>query len=224
MVERENISNENKNLLKKIITTSLGDLDYYESILKYLIFLLQENKNLNLISRKLDIKTIIYDHIYDSLLGYNFIKKHSSITDVGTGAGLPGILLGIIFPQKRINLVDKSPKKVLFLKKTVKLLCLNNVEVYERILNEYKIETNVLTCRAFKDINSILYMTKEFFNSGGIYILFKGKTNKINEEINSAERNFNLSIDIKRIEEIKEKERHMVIIKKSEGMLRNKRT
>ncbi|MCK4797801.1 MAG: 16S rRNA (guanine(527)-N(7))-methyltransferase RsmG [Spirochaetes bacterium] len=210
---------EDQKLLESIILLATGRKYLVNPISKYFNFLISKNKELNLISRKLDTKTIIIDHIYDCLVGWRFFKEYSSITDIGSGAGLPGLILAILFPEKEISLVEKSHKKTIFLQEAVKFIPLKNVTIFNELVNEHKVNTEVLTCRAFKEIHAILSMTVDFFENNGKYILYKGKNLKIDEEIENAKKKFNISVSINRIEEIKEKERHIVIIQKAAPMV-----
>jgi 16S rRNA (guanine527-N7)-methyltransferase len=207
--------NEINILIKKILIASNIDLIYLEKIKKLLLFLLDKNLEMNLISRKLTLNQIIDDHFFDCLVCWKFFKKYISITDLGSGGGLPGILLAIIFPEKKINLIEKSKKKVKFLSDAIEYINLNNVKVIEGLVNEQNIQSQVITCRAFKNINTILSFTKNFFNKDGIYILYKGKLDMIKNELIIAQKYFKMTAKINKIDKIKDKERHIVIIKKS---------
>ena len=69
--------------------------DKLKKITEYVEFLMEQNENLNLVSRKLDVTTVIDEHIYDCLAPWKMFGDYESITDLGTGAGLPGILITI---------------------------------------------------------------------------------------------------------------------------------
>ncbi len=216
MKETENNIND---LLKKILVKSNIDLTYLEKIKNFLTFLLNENLEMNLISRKLTLKEIIYDHFFDCLVCWDFFKNYSSITDLGSGGGLPGLLLSILFPQKKITLIEKSIKKNIFLKKAINHINLKNVIIVNGLVNEQKITSEVITCRAFKDINTILSFTKKFLNNNGHYVLYKGKMETIRKELSIAEKQFKINSTIHRINEITEKERHVVIVNKIKDQL-----
>lgn len=195
------------NILQKLNLSSYFDLISY-----YIDLLILKNNEMNLFSRKITKDFLLKDHIEDCLLPYNYFTSYKSITDLGTGGGLPGILLAIIFPEKDIILIEKSPKKIEFLKDTVKKLNLKNVQI---ILNEVvntDIITEAVTCRAFKSIYEIINFTKKFFNMNGTYILYKGRRKKIIEELNEC-KNLNMQTFIYKIDNDFGKERHIVIIK-----------
>ncbi len=186
---------------------------YYDLISNYIDFLISKNSEMNLFSRKITKEVLLKEHIEDCLLPYSYFIPYNSITDIGSGGGLPGLLLAIIFPGKKINLIEKSPKKVSFLKETVKRLNLKNVQIFLTDVKDIDINTEIVTCRAFKSICEIINFTRDFFNKNGIYILYKGKKDKILEELNEC-KNIKIESHIYNIENDFNKERHIVIIKK----------
>jgi 16S rRNA (guanine527-N7)-methyltransferase len=157
---------------------------------------------------------LIVDHIFDCLVGWKYFIDYSSIADLGTGGGLPGILLGIIFNEKRIVLVDKSIKKTLFLTDTVKGLGLKNITVVNDVINDKVLNVDAVTCRAFKSISEIIRMTEKFFNKNGKYILYKATIVKINEELNEAKNKYNFNYSINKVDLIQGKERNIILINK----------
>lgn len=186
----------------------------FDKIKSYLQFLILKNKELNLISRKLSFKEIIFDHVADSLRGIDYFKNYSSITDLGSGGGFPGIILAIVFPDKKFILIEKSPKKFKFLNEAVKILKLINTSVINSPFEELNIDTEVITCRAFKEIKEILSNTRTFLEKGGTYILYKGRREKIDEEIKFAEKIIKFNSKVIKLDKSIEKERHIVIITK----------
>ena len=95
--------------------------------------------------------------------------------DVGTGAGLPGIILSII-GYKNLHLVEKSPKKTLFLENCKSRLDLN-YEVHNKSITEISnLNIDFITARAFASIEGIILMTKKIINKKTKFILLKGKT------------------------------------------------
>jgi 16S rRNA (guanine527-N7)-methyltransferase len=191
------------------------NLSYYETVSKYIELLIRKNEDLNLISRKLDIKSIMTDHIYDCLSAWKYFEKYESITDLGTGAGLPGILLSIIYPDKKIELIEKSPKKTGFLEYAKNKLQLNNVKIKNSLVTDIGINSEAVTCRAFKSVYEIISMTTVFFNNNGIYLLYKATMEKINEEIQEAGKKYKFRFEINKIAEKTDKERHLVILYKN---------
>ncbi len=185
-------------------------------IQKYLKILLRENENLNLISRKLDPDTIILEHIYDCLAPYKQFDGLAKIADLGSGGGFPGILLAIVYPKTTFSLHEKSPKKCSFLSLAVKELGLKNVNVVNQLISECSIDADAVTCRGFKSIKEIIDLTPDFYNSGKPYILYKGRLEKINEELDEAKLIYKLDAEMSRTAQlIEDKERYLIIVKKS---------
>ena len=199
-------------LLDKLICQTLQTDKFHYQITKYLFFLLKKNQELNLVSRQMDIETIIVDHIFDCLAGFEYFESYPDITDLGSGGGFPGLLLAIAHPQKKVILIEKSPKKAAFLNDACVHLSLDNVTVYNGLVGDKKIRTSCITCRGFKPINVILDMTAEYFKNGGTYLLYKGKIDKIEEELKLARKKFTVHQKIVKIDKIKNKERYLVII------------
>jgi 16S rRNA (guanine527-N7)-methyltransferase len=184
-------------------------------VIQYIQFLMKKNQELNLISRKMDLKTLIDDHIADCLSGNVFFRDCKSVTDIGSGGGLPGLLLAIMNPELSFTLVDKSPKKTDFLKAASGHLQLRNVKVVCTELTQFKPESDCITCRAFKPLDVILDLTRSFFSSGKPYILYKGRMSTIQEEIKSAMKKYQFIYEMTPLDIYSDKERHIVLIHKN---------
>lgn len=177
---------DNFQKIKDILVKYSINEKYSVKINDYLEFLLKKNQELNLMSRKLSVSDIIDDHFEDCLSAYKYFTEYASIADIGTGGGLPGILLAIIFEDKRVELYDKSPKKGDYLKDAINTLNLNNTALFCGMVSSFEIKTSVVTCRAFKPIVEIIDYTKKYFNNQGAYLLYKGKREVVDEEIAQA--------------------------------------
>ena len=142
--------------------------------------LLENNRKFNLISKSTEniLKT---RHILDSAQVIDFIDKNSKIcADLGTGAGFPGIVLSILFKEKkypiRVNLYEKSPKKCQFLSKVVKKLNLNALVLEKNVFEQKNLEVDTLVARAFKTIQSIFkIVTENFKNYKNLIFFFREK-------------------------------------------------
>ena len=170
---------QNYNELKKLLQVSRETID---SLNIYETLLLENNKKLNLISKSTEniIKT---RHILDSAQVIDFIDKNSKIcADLGAGAGFPGIVLSLLFREKkypiRIDLYEKSPKKCQFLSKVAKKLDLNVLVLEKNILEQKNLKVDTIVARAFKPIQSIFKIVTENFQNFKNLILFLGKNGK----------------------------------------------
>ena len=155
----------------------------FSSFKKYEEIIIEANKTLNLIGKS-TISKIWERHILDSYQVIDFIDKNDSIvTDLGSGAGLPGIILALAAQDRKIplkiNLIDKSRKKTMFLESTIKRLKLNVVVSHENIFeNEKKLIGDVFVARAFKPLPIILKLINNKAISFKKFFIFLGKTGK----------------------------------------------
>ncbi len=204
---------EKQRMYLESLLTPLGFADKTENFCKFFDFLMEKNQELNVISRKLSAETIILEHIYDCIGGFSYFEPFSVITDLGSGGGFPGLLLGTAFPNKIVHLVEKSPKKAAYLNEAAKVLELKNVRVHSCLVNDFCEKTDVITCRAFKSTAEILQMTMPYFKSGIPYLLFKGRRETIDEELTGI-KGLKYTMKIEKIcPEIKEKERCLLFLK-----------
>ena len=114
------------------------DNSILEKLDKYYNMLVDENKHINL-TRITDINDVFLKHFYDSLTIVKSIdlNNETSLCDIGTGAGFPGLVLKIVFPNLKTVLVDSLNKRVLFLKKVIKSLELSDIEAVHGRAEEY---------------------------------------------------------------------------------------
>jgi 16S rRNA (guanine527-N7)-methyltransferase len=153
------------------------------SLKNYEDMLIKGNNSLNLIGKS-TIKQIWNRHILDSFQVVDFIDKNDkTLIDLGSGAGLPGIILAIAAKNKKnplkIYLIDKSKKKTNFLKETVKKLNLNINVICKNIFeDEREIDSDVLIARAFKPLPTILKLIHNKEIKYKKFFVFLGKTGK----------------------------------------------
>mgnify|MGYP006229639227 FL=1 len=122
--------------------------------------LVNENQKINLISKS-TVKDSINRHILDSAQIIDIIDKNSkSCIDLGSGSGLPGIVLAIIFKKKgskiKFELYEKSQKKSNFLQKMINHFELNAEVKQKNIFEEKELEADLVVARAFKPLKIIL--------------------------------------------------------------------
>ncbi len=150
--------------------------DYSQSILI-------TNKKINLISSSTE-KSINIRHIYDSAQTIDFIDKNdiNICTDLGSGAGLPSIVLGILMKSKKqgfkLIFYEKSYHKSIFLKEMVKKFKLE-ARIYQKsIFEEKNLVTDVIICRAFKPLPIIFDIATKNFKNFKYIVMYLGKSGK----------------------------------------------
>ena len=150
---------------------------------KYSLSILKKNKEINLISRNTE-KSIKSRHIEDSAQIIDFIDKNdiSVCTDLGSGAGLPGIVLAILMkskkPQFKVILYEKSYHKSNFLKEISKKFNLNTEINQKNIFDQKNLQTDIIISRAFKPLPVIFEIALKNFKKFKYIILFLGKNGK----------------------------------------------
>ena len=142
---------------------------------EYKKILLKENENMNLIGKSTLID-LDERHFLDCIQIVKYLPQHEkSVMDIGTGAGLPGIILSII-GFKNLHLVEKSPKKSSFLENCKLRLGLNYVVHNKSISEITNLNVDFITARAFASIQKIISMTKKIINKQTKFILLKGRS------------------------------------------------
>ncbi len=176
MIDSNFIKNK-KNEIKNVSRETLDDLNIYsKSILK-------RNKEINLISLNSE-KSINTRHIADSAQIIDFIDKNeiNICTDLGSGAGLPGIVLAILMkpkkPKLKVILYEKSYHKSNFLKEISKKLNLNTEINKKNIFEQKNLQTDIIISRAFKPLPIIFEIASKNFKKFKYIIIFLGKSGK----------------------------------------------
>ena len=191
------------------------NIDYQKRIalIKYASLVIDYNKNINITGAK-NIEDFIKEHIVDSLLAFDLFKNYDNIIDIGSGAGLPSIHLSIIYDNKKFVLCESKNKKADFLKLAKKEICLNNIEI--KCVNVYEIKEkyDTIIARAFSDIKTLLKIFNKLKNKNSVLLAYKGKLNKINEELEEIKDIKKYNIEIKKLNN-EDKERNIVIIKEN---------
>jgi len=177
----------NPNFKKKIIEEfglTAQQVEYLEIYIKEII---KYNKHTNIVG-----KSTLLDpwksHIFDSLQITKFIQnKESSILDMGTGAGLPGIVLSL---QKytNISLIDSNRKKINFINPLLKKLNISPKVYCERIESLANLKFNYVVSRALSNLNKLFYYSQNFLNQNSVMVFLKGKTAMT--EITEASKNW----------------------------------
>ena len=154
---------------------------------KYMNMLIEWNEKINL-TAIIEPNEIILKHFIDSLTIYKDIPNKSSVVDVGTGAGFPGIVIAIFFNEKvEVTLIDALNKRINFLQEVIKELELKNVIVEHARAEEigskenYREKYDYAVSRAVAPLNVLLEFDTPFLKIGGKCLLLKGSN--IEEEI-----------------------------------------
>jgi len=154
-----------------------------EELKDYSKAIISKNKRINLISKSTE-KSINSRHINDSAQTIDFIDKKDIkvCTDIGSGAGLPGIVLGILMKPKKplfkLIFYEKSYHKSVFLREMTKKFNLNSEIHQKNIFEEKNLCTDVIISRAFKPLPIIFQIAKNNFKNFKYIILFLGKSGK----------------------------------------------
>ena len=150
----------------------------------YISLVLEKNKEINLISQKTAEKKAIIDrHIVDSAQIIDFVDLNSNTTtDLGSGAGMPGIIVAIMLKNlkkdMKIHLYEKSHHKSVFLKDISRKLELNTEIFKENIFDKKKLKTGTIMSRAFKPMPIVLDLVCKNFSRYSNLVLFMGKNGK----------------------------------------------
>ena len=178
----------------------------------YVELLWSANEELNLISRKMTFEELIDNHLIDCLLPLRFFPSGlKSVSDFGSGGGLPAVIYAIQFPETKFRLFEKSPKKQEFLNRCRAIA--PNLEIAGEIPRDLE-ETDLVTARGFKPVDVILEVSRDYYKKGGKYFLLKARREKIDEELTLARKKFkDLKVSIDPLHSpVLEVERHLVRI------------
>lgn len=151
------------------------DADTQQKLIDYLKLMIKWNKAYNLTAiRELD--SMVIRHLLDSLSILPYIDA-SPVLDVGTGAGLPGIPLALCRPDYQFVLLDSNGKKTRFLTQAKIELAIDNIEVIHSRIEDYQPGNSfeIITCRAFAALNTILDRTQHLVTSTTRIMAMKGK-------------------------------------------------
>ena len=154
---------------------------YYEYLIEY-------NKHTNLTS--ITTKEDVYlKHFYDSCLLTKTIDFNNidTMLDIGCGAGFPGIVIKILFPNIKLTLLDSNNKKTKFCESLSKLLELDNVEIVNKRAEEYIVEKreffDIVSARAVKNLPVLIELSIPYVKQNGYFIAMKSD---YEEELNKS--------------------------------------
>lgn len=205
--------------LKKI-NIELND-NQLEQLNKYYELLVEWNEKFNL-TNITDKEQVFLKHFYDSLTLSKVVdlKQEESLCDIGTGAGFPGLVLKIVFPNLRVILVDSLNKRIEFLKEVIKELKLDNIEVYHDRAEEFaksNIEKyDIVTARAVAHLSVLLEYSIPMVKINKYFIAMKANIDtEIEESRNALEKLDSKIIKIDRFQlPIEESNRTIIKVEK----------
>lgn len=153
---------------------------------KYYNMLVEYNKNINLTAIT-EYDQVLLKHFYDSLTITKAIElTNQKVCDIGTGAGFPGIVLKIAYPDLEITLVESLTKRCVFLNEVIKELDLKNIKVVNQRAEEFSQNNieyfDIITSRAVAKLNILLELSIKSLKIGGYYVALKAN---VDEEIKS---------------------------------------
>lgn len=158
-----------------------------EQLHHYFELLVEYNKVMNLTGIT-EENEVYLKHFYDSatLVRAIDLNNVSSLCDIGTGAGFPGMVLKILYPNLDVTLVDSLNKRIEFLKVVIKELGLTGIDAIHARAEEYAVSNrekfDVVTARAVASLNILLEYSIPLVKVGGYFIAMKGKMEEESSE------------------------------------------
>ena len=143
-------------------------------LIKYVELLNKWNKTYNLTAVRKP-EQMIARHLFDSLSICPYFRG-KRLLDVGTGAGLPGIPLAIVFPERHFTLLDSNNKKTRFVTQAVSELELSNVDVVQSRVEEFQSAElfDTIISRAYSAIGDMVKQTSHLLAVDGVFLAMKG--------------------------------------------------
>ena len=161
--------------LNKIVKMSDEQLSQFDS---YARFLVEYNEKINLTAIT-EYSEIVEKHFYDSLLLSKYRKMEGTLVDVGTGAGFPGVVLKIAFPELKVKLIEPLHKRCVFLNELIERLGLKDIEVLNVRAEEYsknhREAFDFVTARAVTNLNALIELCGAMVKLDGCFIALRGK-------------------------------------------------
>ena len=153
--------------------------------------ILKFNKAHNIVGRFSE-EEIVSSDILDCETILEHINPSQKVLDIGSGAGLPGLIIAINQPKTQITMSEKNKKKAYFIRKMIRTLQLTNATIIDKATTPNLITQNkfdVITARALATAPTIIKMSHHLLNKGGKFVLMKGALEKINEEVAQLDNN-----------------------------------
>lgn len=152
----------------------------------YAAYLKEYNEKINL-TAIYEYEEVLEKHFFDSLLLSFKYKLSGCFADVGSGAGFPGVVLKIAYPELRVVLIEPLKKRCLFLNKLIEKLDLKDIEVINarsEDLKEYREYFDYVSARAVTNLNNLIEICGALVKKGGYFIALRGANGE--KELESA--------------------------------------
>ena len=190
-MNKEQFINELKKIDIDISVDTLSKLDEYYHIL------VEENKKYNLTAIT-EEEQVYLKHFYDSLSIIKIVDlKNQYLLDIGTGAGFPGLVLKIVFPELKIDLLDSTNKRCQFLQMVIDKLQLKNINVINARAEEYaknnREKYDIVTSRAVAPLKHLLEYSIPTLKVNGQFISLKSNIDEELKNINNYYNKLHLS-------------------------------
>jgi len=165
---------------------------------------------------------LVTRHVLDSAAGAPILLRElspgSRIIDAGSGAGLPGVPLAILMPEHRFILVERSARRVGFLRNALAACRIRNATVSEEQIEDVDVRADAVTCRAYHPLTpDLLEVFTRVLKKDGFIAAYKGSLARIQTEVgwmtDSMKENLRVSIESIEVPGLDE-ERHMVVIRR----------
>lgn len=180
MTKDEFINKLNKEGIN-ITDKQMSQLDEYASFLK------EYNEKINLTAIT-EYEDVLDKHFYDSLLLSLDKNLKGTLVDVGTGAGFPGVVLKIVYPELKVTLIEPIKKRCVFLEKLIEKLELKDIEVINTRGEDYSLNNrekfDYVTARAVSNLNMLIEVCGALVRLNGYFIALRGSQG--NDEISEA--------------------------------------
>ena len=157
---------------------------YFEELVSY-----NDKVNLTAITEKNDVFT---KHFLDSIIAVDAIPVNASVVDVGTGAGFPGLVLKIFFPNLKITLVDSLNKRIKFLDEVIHQLGLTDIDTIHGRAEDFakpdklREKYDICVSRAVANLSTLSEYCLPFVKLDGCFVSYKSE--KLSEELENAKK------------------------------------
>ncbi|HRG63253.1 MAG TPA: 16S rRNA (guanine(527)-N(7))-methyltransferase RsmG [Burkholderiales bacterium] len=172
----------NDNRLSELLVDGITQLglsvtdNQLRQLISYKDILLRWNKVYSLTAIT-NPRELIIQHLLDGLSIVNHIMEDSCVLDVGSGMGVPGIILAIMLPKSKITVLDSNSKKSAFLQQVKIELELSNLSVVCKRVELYIPDElfTIITSRAFADLALFIQLTEHLIADNGLYLAMKAE-------------------------------------------------